>query len=70
MNDKKSGLGWAQWIMLAVIGVALPLAACRRSLSGPIDVPLLADILTTAFYAIALVSLGVVLAVSLPQSRE
>lgn len=68
MADKNSRLTWARWIVLGVIGAGLPLAACRRSLAGPVDVPLLADVVTVAFYVIVLVSLGVSLALSLPRS--
>ncbi len=69
MTDKKSRLGWTQWGILALIGVGLPLATCRRSLAGPVDFPVLADVVTTAFYVVVLVCLGVALAASLPRSE-
>lgn len=69
MTDKTSRLSWTRWILLALIGAGLPLATCRRSLAGPVDFPLLADIVTTAFYVVVLVCLGVMLAVSLPRSQ-
>lgn len=68
MTDKHSRLSWTRWIMLALIGAGLPLAACRRSLAGAVDFPVLADVVTTAFYVVVLVCLGVMLAVSLPKS--
>ncbi len=69
MTDKKPRLSWTQWIVFAVIGGGLPLATCRRSLAGPVDFPVLADVVTTAFYVVVLGCLGVVLAVSLPRSE-
>ncbi len=69
MTDKKSRLSWTQWIVFAVIGGGLPLATCRRSLAGPVDFPVLADVVTTVFYVVVLGCLAVVLAVSLPRSE-
>ncbi len=69
MTEKSSQLSWTRWISLAVVGVGLPVAAWRRSLAGPVDLPVLADVLTTIFYIVLLGCLGVVLAVSLPRSR-
>ncbi len=68
MTQSKSRLTWVRWIALAVIGAGLPVAACQRSLSGPVDVPVLADVVTIAFYVLALACLGVSLALSLPRS--
>ena len=53
-------------LVLGLIGAGLPIAACRRSLSGPVDVPVLADVVTIAFYVLAMVCLGV----SLPQTLQ
>ena len=68
MTEKTSRLSWTQWSVFALIGGGLPLATCRRSLAGPVDFPVLADVVTTAFYVVVLVCLGVALAVSLPRS--
>ncbi len=68
MAEPNSRLTWARWVVLALIGAGLPIAACRRSLSGPVDVPVLADVVTVAFYVLAMVCLGVSLAASLPRS--
>jgi hypothetical protein len=68
MAEPNSRLTWARWVVLGLIGAGLPIAACRRSLSGPVDVPVLADVVTIAFYVLAMVCLGVSLAASLPRS--
>ena len=68
MAEPNSRLTWARWIVLALIGAGLPVAACRRSLAGPVDVPVLADVVTIAFYVLAMVCLAVSLAASLPRS--
>ncbi len=69
MTDRKSRLSWTQWIVFALVGCGLPLATCRRSLAGPVDFPVLADVVTTVFYVVVLICLGVVLALSLPRSE-
>ena len=69
MTQKNAGLTWTRWITLAVVGVGLPVAAWQRSLAGPVDFPVLADVATSAFYVVMLACLGVVLAVSLPRSE-
>ena len=69
MTEKSTQLSWTRWISLAVVGVGLPVAAWRRSLAGPVDLPVVADVLTSVFYIVLLVCLGVALALSLPRSR-
>ena len=69
MTEKNTGLTWARWLSFAVVGLGLPVAAWQRSLAGPVDLPVLADIATSAFYILALACLGVALAASLPRGR-
>ncbi len=69
MAERSSRLSMMRWTFLALVGVGLPVATCRRSLSGPVDVPLLADIVTIAFYVTVFVCLGVSLMLSLPRSE-
>ena len=69
MTEQKTGLGWARWLSLAVVGLGLPVAAWQRSLAGPVDFPVLADLATSAFYLVTLACVGIVLFLSLPKSR-
>jgi len=69
MTNKNAGLSWPRWMSIAFLGTVLPVAAWLRSLTGPVDLPVLADVVTSIFYVILLVCLGVALVLSLPRSR-